>query len=247
MIKGRFLLSGTIGALLVICTTANSISDKEFISQVQAARKKQKDLLDIKGFAKTPEFLHKKMKMFLFTESAKNTHKEMRTSLSKKTQKSLRKTPKSKMQTSLSKKSKSSKGSVCLDCEEYEIPGCNCDPTCSECGVDKHWCEDDDEEPTSPLNCFVCADGSEVIHLHDLNSGDTLSQGLCGYSSTCYDDSGKKNRCECDSDCSFCYRGKDDRGKKEYICMVCKTGEFAWNSYEEHFQAMICGYDQHQK
>eukprot|EP00588_Corethron_pennatum_P031633 CAMPEP_0194345832 /NCGR_PEP_ID=MMETSP0171-20130528/105076_1 /TAXON_ID=218684 /ORGANISM="Corethron pennatum, Strain L29A3" /LENGTH=223 /DNA_ID=CAMNT_0039112863 /DNA_START=610 /DNA_END=1282 /DNA_ORIENTATION=- len=164
MIKGRFLLSGTIGALLVISNTANGISDPDFISEVKAARKKQKQLFDIKGFAKTPECLHKKKTTSMFKESLKCPHKEMQASLSKKTPKFLRKV--------------SEVYSVCLDCEDHEILGCNCHPSCSECGWDETFeCDMDHEEETGPGNCFACADGSEVVPLHDLNSGDTQVMG----------------------------------------------------------------------
>mmetsp|Transcript_21502 Transcript_21502/g.43073 ORF Transcript_21502/g.43073 Transcript_21502/m.43073 type:complete len:234 (-) Transcript_21502:93-794(-) len=233
MIKGRFLLSGTIGALLVISNTANGISDPDFISEVKAARKKQKQLFDIKGFAKTPECLHKKKTTSMFKESLKCPHKEMQASLSKKTPKFLREV---------------SDASVCLDCEENTIPGCNCHPSCSECGWDETFeCDMDHEEETGPGNCFACADGSDVVPLHELHSGYTLSHGLCGDSSTCYDDCFEEiPDCECDPNCSACYRG-EHKGEEEYECLACKDGSYIWNDCWEEPEAITCGNGQHQK
>mmetsp|Transcript_21503 Transcript_21503/g.43075 ORF Transcript_21503/g.43075 Transcript_21503/m.43075 type:complete len:234 (-) Transcript_21503:93-794(-) len=232
MIKGRFLLSGTIGALLVISNTANGISDPDFISEVKAARKKQKQLFDIKGFAKTPECLHKKKTTSMFKESLKCPHKEMQASLSKKTPKFLRKV--------------SEVYSVCLDCEDHEILGCNCHPSCSECGWDETFeCDMDHEEETGPGNCFACADGSEVVPLHDLNSGDTLSHGICSDSSACYHDCGETD-CECDANCSICEKWEEDDGEEGYECLVCKDGAYIWNDCWGYLEPVTCGYNQPQ-
>jgi len=221
MFKGRFLFSGTIGVLLVISNAANGISDPDFISQVKAARKKQnqKDLFDMKGFVTS-----------IYRKNPKCLHKEMQTSLSKKTQKFLREV---------------SNASVCLDCYYDAIHGCNCHPTCSECGWDEEFeCELDHHDEIGvdgPGNCFACADGSEVVPLTELHSGWTLSHGLCGGSSSCYgEDDEIIPHCECDSHCSICYRG-EYMGEEEYECFVCNDGSFLWNDCEDGPEPLICG------
>jgi len=217
--KRCFLLSGTISALLLINNGANGISDPEFISQVIAEKNKQTNKIPKRGFVAS-----------LGKKSLSCPPEKMKTSLFKKTMKFLRNV---------------SEASVCFDCEENVIAGCKCHSSCSKCSWDEVFeCELDHDEPSEPINCEACADGSALIQAHDLNSGYYMSHGLCGDESYCYDECGDLSHdYTCELGCAIChtaYFNDDDNDDDVPFCVVCKDGSYRWSEEDWNFERMSC-------